>query len=550
VNSKLSAAKMYKPNKFSGNSIRRLLLKSVRSLRTNKFDEAVIYLSEVLSREPDNARGYAILFTTHYKNQQFDKAREVGTKAAELNPRSQYILNNQACLLIGTKQEEKAQELLNELIETFGETAQWLYNLGLSYLNAGEYENAINSFKSALDTEPDHHQSSVQLSALQTKLGLHEDAAETLNLLRLVTTAQPTTSAAYINHSIHFGLQDLSTAKQEISLWGDQYIPKNRRYPQSDLPVKGSPLKIGFIIGHITPISWELMIRPVLEKLESLGHSIDIYWHNKVTPKSKLNIIASRQLSDADFAREVHKKSPDVLIDIGGMNIQTRERALGLQLAKKQFGWLHHPGIYSSDCVSILDENFNEQAFAIKLPNEIQLPNCKKIETDEIGAIGCSEGLSERNIQIWSEILKELPKHNLVLDVINKLIQNTLKKQFLEQGVMPDRLLFTENVLSTEGSILLTNLYKNPIEKSCLAYIQGANIVTLKGDLFPSQQISRLLTQTGNEKYAFETEQAYIEGVIKAANNNDGQALNKGLEASKLLDINGFTEQFVNSFYD
>jgi len=43
VNNKLSVAAMFNINKFSGNSIRRLLLKSVRSLRTNKFDEAVTY---------------------------------------------------------------------------------------------------------------------------------------------------------------------------------------------------------------------------------------------------------------------------------------------------------------------------------------------------------------------------------------------------------------------------------------------------------------------------------------------------------------------------
>ena len=126
---------MTKTKQFSGKSIRRLLLQAVRALRTNKFDNAETYLNEVLTREPENNRGLAILFTTFYKNKQFDKARLIGSKAAELNPASQYILNNQACLLIGNGEIAPAKTLLDSLIEQYGATAQWLYNLGLAHLH-------------------------------------------------------------------------------------------------------------------------------------------------------------------------------------------------------------------------------------------------------------------------------------------------------------------------------------------------------------------------------------------------------------------------------
>jgi len=184
VNKKLSAVNVPKPNEFSGKSIRRLLLQAVRALRTNKFDNAVIYLNEVLTREPDNARGNAILFTTYYRSEQFDQAREVGDKAAELNPSSQYILNNQACLLIGKQKYSNAKKLLTQLIEDYGETSQWLYNLGLAYLNNDELDQAATHFMSALNIEPNHQQSALQLSAIQVRQGLHEDSVETLNLLR------------------------------------------------------------------------------------------------------------------------------------------------------------------------------------------------------------------------------------------------------------------------------------------------------------------------------------------------------------------------------
>ena len=38
----------------SGKSIRLLLRRSVRSIRTNQFDDAIKFIDEVLERQPDN----------------------------------------------------------------------------------------------------------------------------------------------------------------------------------------------------------------------------------------------------------------------------------------------------------------------------------------------------------------------------------------------------------------------------------------------------------------------------------------------------------------
>jgi len=541
---------MTKKNQFSGKSIRRLLLQAVRALRTNKFDDAVTYLDEVLKREPDNARGNAILFTTYYKNEQFDEAQEVGDKAAELNPASQYILNNQACLLIGKKRFSDAKDLLNQLIDKYGETPQWLYNLGLAYSHNNQPSEAIQHFKSVLDIDPNHHQSAIQLSSLQIQLGLHEDAAETLNLLRLITSSQPTTSAGYIRHSIQFGLLNKKTAKQEITMWGDQFIPKNRQYPQSSLPKKGKPLTFGFIIGSVSGMNWELIIKPLLEQLKDNGHDITIYWHNKKRPKTDLTLVQSRQLSDADFARAIRKQMPDVLIDIGGMHIQTRERALGLQLAKKQFGWLQHPGVYSSSCVDILDSRLDKNAFAISTPKGFALPNCKKVGKDVIAAIGCADGLSEKNIQLWSKVLKKLSKKKILLDVEKKNIQERLVSLFKENGIAKNRIKFAQNITFKSGDIVLTNLFNNPIAQTCLAHAQGATIFTLKGELFPAQQTSRLLEQTNNDQFISNTEKEYVDNIVKLVKKDNFTKLTPyQTKKSEILNIEKFAQQFIDSLY-
>lgn len=539
-----------KQNQFSGKSIRRLLLQAVRALRTNKFDDAIIYLDEILEREPDNNRGVAILFTTYYRSKQFDNARAVGSKAAELNPSSEYILNNQACLLIGAGETESAKELLLSLIEQYGNTAQWLYNLGLAHQTSGDYELAIESFKSAMTNEPDHHQSAIQLSALQTKLGLHEQANETLNLLRLITTSQPTTNAGYINHSIRYGLLSKSSVEQEIALWGDQFIPKNRRYAHNPMPAKNQPLKIGFIIGAIPSLTWEIMILPLLEQLNKKGHEICIFWHNADKPKTTLTVYYCRNLSDANFAREIRNKPQDVLIDIGGMHIQTRERALGLQLAKKQFGWLKHPGMYSTDCVNVLDNLLEQRPFAVQIPSKLELPNSQKLPQNTIAAIGCASGLSEQNLKLWAKILSELPKKKMMLDVENVLIQNRLTAGFNEHGISADRLQFAENIICKKGDIVLANLYDNPIDKSCLAYTQGATLITLNGELLPARQTARLLKQTDNEDWIAENDYDYIKTVVECVTNKTKNTkLKSQIKQSGLFDINSYADIMCDNLY-
>lgn len=550
MNKKLSAVNVPKPNEFSGKSIRRLLLQAVRALRTNKFDNAVIYLNEVLTREPDNARGNAILFTTYYRSEQFDQAREVGDKAAELNPSSQYILNNQACLLIGKQKYSNAKKLLTQLIEDYGETSQWLYNLGLAYLNNDELDQAATHFMSALNIEPNHQQSALQLSAIQVRQGLHEDSVETLNLLRLITPSQPITSANYIRHSAAYGLIDKLSLEQEVKLWGDQFIPKNRNYPSKPLPKRGKSLKLGFIIGDVNELDWSLLISPLLEQLEKNKHKVTVYWHKKDQPKTDFSLFQCRQLSDTNFAKLIREQSLDALIDIGGMHIQTRERTLGLQIANQQFGWLQHPGFYSSDRVRILDKSEDSQAFAISVPKKFILEKSKKVGKNVIAAIGCSNGLSEKNIQLWAQALTELPKHKILIDAVKKDIQENLVKRFNNYGVDSKRVLFAQNINFKQGDIALTNLFNNPIAQTCVAYMQGATILTLKGELFPAQQISKFLMQTDNENYISETEKEYTDSIVKFTKKNTAPKLTPAkIKKSGILNIENFALQFIDKIY-
>ncbi len=537
----------------SGKSVKRLLRQAVRAVRTNQFDDAIKFIDEVLERQSDNVRANALKFTTYYMSNQLEKARQVGSKAAELNPKSGYILNNQACLQLGVGKAKEAQELLSLLIEESGDNSQWLYNLGLAHAQLGNFELAIDTFNRVLDIQPDYHKALLQKASVELKLGLHEDAFQTLNILRLVTPSQHTSSASHIYHGIRFNQFDEESLKQEIAIWGDYFIPKNKAYDNEDIDIT-KPLKIGFIIGSTLALEWKTIVRPTINAIAKMGHQITVYWHQSgilpISKSSNIVIKNCRSLSDADFARLCRETVEDVLVDVGGMHTQTRERAFGINLAKKQYAWLVHAGVFSTPLLESLDAKLGDYHFAIDAGTNSNDPintTTSTMPRNSIAAVGCEAGLSLKTIRIWAKILQQSSK-KLVLDVQSKPIQTQLIKRFEKYGIQEKSITFASNIQFKPGHLILDNLDYNAISKASSALMSGSNIITLTGDLFPSKLTTSLLRKTNNQEWVCCNEQDYIKLALKLIDSKKKNTqIKTQIKDSGIDNFTKFAEHFVNT---
>ena len=155
-------------------------------MRDNNLSEAIELSAEMLEIDPNHAGAHAVAFTSLFKSDKFEQARRIGGKAAELNPKSEFILNNQACLQLEAKQPAAAAGLLKPLIEQYGETAQWMYNLGLAQRMVGSYQNSVSAFQRTLDLDSEHDKAAFQLAELYSLTGQLELAARQYNYLRLL----------------------------------------------------------------------------------------------------------------------------------------------------------------------------------------------------------------------------------------------------------------------------------------------------------------------------------------------------------------------------
>lgn len=536
----------------SGKSVRLLLRRAVRAIRTNQFPDAIKFINEVLERQPENKRANALKFTAYYMNKQFEKARQVGTQAASLNPQSEYIVNNQACLQLGKGHASEASELLEGLVNEKGDNAQWLYNLGLAHAQLGKFELAINTFNRVLDIQPDYHKALLQRASVELKLGLHENAYQTLNLLRLTVPSQHSSAASHISHGLRFNQLSQEALEQELAIWGKHFIPKSRVYENNAIDTS-KPLKIGFVIGSIPLLEWQTIVNPLMNALAKLDHQITIYWHKSgilpISSSSNITIKNCRSLSDADFAKLCRKNNNDILVDIGGMHTLTRERTFGISLAQKQYAWLTHAGVFSTPLIQNLDAKLGDYRFAVKqLKADNKTTNTQaKMPRNAIAAIGCEAGLSLKTVRVWSKILM-LTSKKLVLDTKQESIQRQLVKRFEQFDINADQIIFISGIDFKAGHIVLDNIDYNAIARASESLLNGANVVTLKGELFPAKRTATLLELTNNNQWACDSEQEYIDLVLKLIESkHKNSKIKKQIKSSGIDDITKFSQHFVKT---
>ena len=528
--------------------INRLLGRAAIALKAENYQLASQIAAEILQRDSNHAGASAIRFDSLFKSKQFDQARAIGQHAAELNPSSEFILNNQACLQIDAMQAAPAIDHLNSLIQQFGERPAWLYNLGLANRMSQNSEQSILAFRRTLDLKPDHDKAAFQLVECLTEAGRGEEAVLAQNYLRLLRPKHSTTHSRFIELAVGNAQLSKQELKQELGLWAGRFIPKGNNYPVE--PIKNlKQVVIGFLIGDIPLSLLSATVAPVINHLSEGKDQIVVYSvereHSLRLFNSAIKQIPTADLSDADFARQVRRDRIEILVDIAGLRQGERQRALGLQLASKQFGWLAHEGQYASKLVRVIDEELGQTPFFIDLSKPLDTPIKDIHPENSLVAVGCNTGLATAVVSTWAELLKRLKDSHLHLDVEQPTIARTIEQQFADLGVAADRLSFSNEYRLSAGSVVLDNFLKNDIVAVAKALKAGASVIALSGSLFPAQQTAKLLEQVERDEWVCKDRINYIGKVLRLVREQRTKPITKGeFSRSNLEDLKWFVRQF------
>ena len=492
----------------SGRSIKKLYSRSVRALRTSNHSDALLLTQEIIERQADHPGAHAVQFSSLFKSKKFELARLIGNQAAELNPKSVFILNNQACLELEKNNPAPAAHLLNSLIEQYGERAQWVHNLAIAYDLSGQYEKAISLFRKTLDQEPTHTKAARQLAECLEKVGHFEEATQAYDYYRTINNSEAISHSQFIHCAAISDNISTISLEQELALWGDKFIPKNKHYDIEDISNK-KQITIGFISTNLNYDWLKKIVIPVANKLAEKGDRIVFYQQgNLLALNENITNVNANTLSDANFARKVRSDEVDVLIDVCGMAKGNRQRALGLQLASKQYSWLAHEGVFATPLINSLDQLLDQVFITPANDTDSSEPWPEKT----FAGLAGHHGLSYSVIKTWAAVLRYCPEWSLNIKTQSdstssaqqEQIEKLLWQRFSAAGVDRSRVTFNNQLQHDQTTIVLDNFVHNdPVELS-ESLLSGASVVSLEGKLFPAQHSAQLMRQFGIQEHLCE----------------------------------------------
>jgi tetratricopeptide (TPR) repeat protein len=142
-----------------------------------QFEQAAAAFEKVLETDASQAVVWANLAAAYAKLEQNQKALDAYDKAIAIDPENAGYYQNKGSLLAVTGQSDQARELYEKaasLSATLNPTDAAInyYNMGVTYINAGQNKEAAESLQKALELDPNHAESHYQLGI--TLIGLGE----------------------------------------------------------------------------------------------------------------------------------------------------------------------------------------------------------------------------------------------------------------------------------------------------------------------------------------------------------------------------------------
>lgn len=224
--------------------------------KTGHSDDAWVYARKALNRDPEHTQAYILMARILSKNGNIDDAIKLYETALQKKGNHRDILYNLSFLLIQAGQKEKAEQRLIQLLSTYpkdprgyGAYADLLlernaykkalqYSLiqtslqpgsaksfnraGLCYIHLGEFKNAIEKFKQAVDLDPEYAEAVSNLKTSQTDLAELELSRKAIAKALSLESMQPLPHAPYeLEKYIDSHSKRMDRSSQHIIIYGN-----------------------------------------------------------------------------------------------------------------------------------------------------------------------------------------------------------------------------------------------------------------------------------------------------------------------------------------
>lgn len=443
-----------------------------RSLSTLGWnEEAMNSYRRVLALNPDHAAACSNLGTMLGATGNFAEATVWSLRAAALAPTNAEIFCNLGVVLQRQGKVNEAVAAYEKALAIRPDYAAALGNIAAGFQEQYKFDEAAIALKRAIAIKPDFDTAFVELIKIRRHIcDWSEYAADHKKLIDFVDQKKDVVFMLLLMGFSSNAAQQHACARQSMRRHNES---THRVGPHSKSMVSAK-IRIGYLstdfrdhpVGRLLP---DFLARHDRENFEVIGYSLGVEDAGVLRQRIRQacdSFVDLHQLSNLDAAGRIHADQVDILIDLTGPTVGSRQEILALRPAPIQVSFLGWPATMGADFIDyIITDPFivprDQQAFysekIVHLPDCYQpsdpqrpvpdtIPSRAECGLPEDGFVFCSfnnpNKIAPDMFDLWMRLLLRVEKSVLWLYCKSKQTIENLTRFAEARGVCADRLIF------------------------------------------------------------------------------------------------------------
>ena len=505
-----------------------------------------------------------------------------------------HLLNETGCLLFDAGQGYLAWDLYKRALVHTPRFAAALSNLGNVLRLEGQLVEAEKCCRQALEIDP-------QLAPAWCNLGnaladrgrcAESDVCfdRALALDPKLTIADHNKRSGTLFNALHSSqLSDAEVFERHLE-WGRAYEGIAAEHAHPDwLP--GEPIRVGYLSADFRAHAMRHYLEPLLSGHDRGRVHVICYMQSKVVDALTQRLqgyghewVNVHAMDDDALVKRIRDDRVHILVDCMGHTLGTRLSALARKPAPVQMSYLGYLGSTGlpamdyrltdawMDPVGLTDNQHTEQLLRIPGGSVAYAPHTDFPDVNPLpaltqdgvtfGSLNKLEKLNLQVVQVWADILKQVPGSRLLLktkQLADPMVVGRILGLFEAQGIEESRLSLrpaSQGHLATyhEIDIALDPFPFGGGATTCDALWMGVPVVTTPGTRSAGRLTHSILNTMGRADWSTPDLNAYVQRAVAMAHDLDALAqvratLRADMQASALMDGKGFARR-VEAVYE
>lgn len=495
-----------------------------------------------------------------------------------------------------------------QITDAHPDDALAMLDVGALLINFGYIQGARNCFERVMEISPQDPRAMLNLANCARDAGDHELAQQLYSALQESHPHNPVIRRnVLVSQQYNPNISD-DALLSEARAWGEWAIARagGSRPRPTPHPFKGHggdaarPLRVGYVSADLCQHTVGLFVKDVIKShqryatvqgadtpVEVFAYSsgqVNDWVSNEIRASCTLRDVSS--LDDFALANCVREDQVDVLVDLSGHTAGSRLTAFALRPAHTQVSWL---GYFATTGLSYIDAVLLDSWHApagtetqfvepvvhlgrgrlcyqpVPWAPEVAPPPCVSRGYITFGSFNNTGKLNTQVLDLWSQVLAAVPDSRLVLKwrtLADESLCDSIHSDFAARGIAPDRVelrpaSFHVDALRQYADV---DIALDPFPftgglTSCEALWMGVPVITLPQGRAVSRQTLALLSAIGRDEWAANDEGHYVTIAQRMAGDKELLAnvratMRKSMQASTLMDVDGFTRGLERAFYE